>query len=127
MPLNQTQHTYLSAMGINLWQRKVCKNKLKPQDNSQALSQEKAVAATELTELSQSQLFVDILQSVNVSLGDITQHNNCLNLGWLNWEIHEGNELSFSNNTLRTPKLAIIAQSNTMKIALWQLLFNQNT
>lgn len=141
MPLNQKQYQYLDAMGINLWQQKVREKSFKASNQPQALLPadtterkiedaiekpiQEATQRLNLTSLSQSQLFIDILQSINVSLGDISLNHNTLNLGWLNWEIKTEYELSLSGNTLRTPELSSIAKSNTMKAALWKLLEQQ--
>ena len=123
MPLNQKQHQYLDAMGINLWQRKMQASILDSNTRPQATTDDKQ--SLDITVLSQSQLFNDIIQAMDVSLGDISVDKNSLNLGWLNWEINKGGALYLSDNILHTPEISTLSASNTQKAELWALLAQQ--
>ena len=123
MSLNQKQHQYLDAMGINLWQRKPLAQSLISTAQLQSVNDE--TTSLDLTVLSQSQLFNDIIQSIDISLGDISIEKNTLNLGWLSWEINKGNTIYLSDNILRTPEISTLSTSNSQKAELWALLAQQ--
>lgn len=121
MPLNQKQHHYLDAMGINLWQQK----KQAETGNLNIPVSSQKIEYMDIEHLSQSQFFKDIIRAMDISLGDISVEKNVLNLGWLNWEINQEGGISFTKNTLRTPEISKILQSKTMKSVLWTLLSQQ--
>ncbi len=128
MTVSKRQFTLLKEMGINIWQQK------KPSDNQensnvQAVHEADSVnndlIKVDLNKLSKQQLFTDIIQSIGLSIGEVTLEDAYLNIGLLNWQFTTNNELTLKNNLLTTPPLAVLAQSTNLKSELWQLLQSQ--
>lgn len=123
------QHTYLNAMGIELWQRKTLitdQSSKVSDDNKKAVAQVSVSEKIDLSSLHNSTLFADILLSMGLSLGDVSLQENTLNIGWLNWRFVEEKNISLTTNTLYTPSLEKIATSSELKTQLWQIIFNQS-
>lgn len=130
MPVNQRQFEQLTEMGISLWQYKTSsyehdlitpKNFVKednyiPQD------------IETLADLTTQKIFTDILQSVDVSIGEISANKDHLDLGLFNWyfsaENHDISGLYCINNNLFSPAITSINKSSELKKKLWLVLAN---
>lgn len=127
MTVSKRQFTLLQEMGINVWQQK---NKLNSQDNSALQTPPEEVTAKSndninLKDLIEQQLFKDIIQSIGLSIGEVTLEESYVNIGLVNWHFSTDNELSLKNNLLTTPYLQELAKSTVLKNKLWQLLQSQ--
>lgn len=129
MPINQKQFDKLTEMGISLWQHKdvsyqhdlITKKNIK---GDSYLSQ----SAKSLAELATQKFFIDILQSIDVSIGEISVNKDHLNLGLFNWYFSEKNDdrpaIYCINNNVFSPKIISISQSPRLKKQLWITLSN---
>tara|TARA_B110000467_G_scaffold19331_1_gene16974 strand:+ start:170 stop:547 length:378 start_codon:yes stop_codon:yes gene_type:complete len=125
MSIDQRQFEQLSEMGISLWQRRDTdeeKTSLNPEKkHSQSFS---------LNDLINTQCFNDILIAFNLTIGEIKQKEDHLDLGLLNWYFTENSDendatMSLLNNTLITPHVKLMSQSVKLKKQLWQLISQQ--
>lgn len=139
MSIDQRQFEQLSEMGIKLWQRR----DLSAQTNSNPLNQSNTPNSTQsntkkiyqkinLATLADNQCFNDILQAFNLTLGEISQQADHLDLGLLNWyfiENEASNDIQITclNNKLVTPAIHVIANSVKLKKQLWQIISQQQT
>jgi DNA polymerase III psi subunit len=123
MSINQRQFEQLTAMGISLWQHKVENNR-----TIDDLAKSQHICAINLQQLTQHPLFSDIILSLGLSLGEVSQQNDHLNVGLFNWYFtsNENAEIQWSEQQLMTPSLENIAQSPTLKKQLWQILSNND-
>jgi DNA polymerase III psi subunit len=131
MAVNQRQFDQLTEMGISLWQHKVVPGK----HNSSNIDNDKPVInyleQTEktLSDLFTKQIFIDILQSVDISIGEVSHKENHLDLGLFNWYFNstENDKAAIycDNNNLFSPSIAKISQSPTLKKQLWQTIIKK--
>ncbi len=141
MSITKRQFDLLHAMGITVWQRRdlpahvyqsasisdesttntnETKNKQIPTSNEE-LTQSLAtteVISIDLQELLDQQLFRDIIQCLGVSRADLSVQNNQIDLGLINWQLSQGDQIEFSHNCLITPDLNTIANSAQLKKSL---------
>ena len=84
---------------------------------------------TTLSELTKQALFTDILQSVDISIGEVNHKSDHLDLGIFNWFFITPSEneqvIHCKNSNLYSPSLKVISQSPLLKKQLWQVI-NQN-
>ncbi|GHE87700.1 DNA polymerase III subunit psi [Thalassotalea profundi] len=114
MITNAKQFSYLNAMGIDIWQQKHT-------DVEKDAGQSHLVI--DLDKLCKQQLFIDLIQSLNITLDQITlKSEHCLNLGLINWQFSENNQTNYENNTLTTPAIEQLVEQPKLKRQLWQLL-----
>jgi hypothetical protein len=128
MAVNQKQFAQLTEMDISLWQR----NNVPSESNSLATNSEKKVAnfieqtETTLSDLFEKQIFIDILQSVDISIGEISHKNNHLDLGLFNWyfnsTVNDTPAIYYDKNNLFTPSIKLVSQSSVLKKQLWQTI-----
>jgi DNA polymerase III psi subunit len=128
MAVNQRQFDQLTEMGISLWQHKLVTSKY----NSSNIDRNKLVMnyseQTEktLSDLFTKQIFIDILQSVDISIGEVSHKEKHLDLGLFNWYFNsiENDKAAIycDNNNLFTPSIAKISQSPALKKQLWQTI-----
>jgi len=120
MTVTKRQFALLDAMGIKLW----CARTTENQENSaeQELPERLEI---DLEKLKASQLFNDILLSINLSIAEISCQDKSLNLGLFNWIFSSQDKISFENNLLITPPLETLATRPTLKSQLWQLICEQ--
>ncbi|MEW6982263.1 DNA polymerase III subunit psi [Colwelliaceae bacterium 6471] len=115
MAVSERQFNLLKEMGIPLWQTRsssVAKHDAQQEDaNSLTIN---------FATLSKNQLFIDILSSINLSIGEVSCDHNCLNLGLFNWVFSASPDVTLYNNVLTTPSLDELAQSPQLKSLLWQ-------
>ena len=123
MNINQQQFEQLTAMGISLWQHKVENNR-----TIDDIAKSQHICAINLPQLIEHPLFSDIILSLGLSLGEVSQQNDHLNVGLFNWYFtsNENAEIQWSEQQLMTPPLDNIAQSPTLKKQLWQILSNHD-
>jgi len=119
MSINQRQFDQLTEMGISLWQHR----------SSQKTTPANSILHNEmnLNELSQIKLFNDILLSLNISIGEVTQEQSLLNLGLINWQFltpedKSKSKITFDNNKLQTPNLDVLSTSIPLKRQLWHVI-----
>ncbi len=123
MSITSRQFDKLCEMGISLWQHKDENNK-----TIDDLVKSQHICAINLQQLTQHPLFSDIMLSIGLSLGEVTQQNDHLNLGLFNWYFtsNENAQIQWSEQQLITPSLDNIAQSPTLKKQLWHILSNHD-
>ena len=127
MSINQDQFKKLSEMGISLWQSRASHSSSDTEETPT-----RTYLNIDLKLLKEQQLFNDILLSTGLSIGEIHQQDDHLDLGLFNWffisddeqDPTDNNELkmSWSEQQLFTPSIAEISKSPTLKKQLWQLL-----
>jgi hypothetical protein len=120
MSINQKQFEQLTEMGISLWQRR---SSNEPDDNDMLTSL--TFLDINLTELATKQLFTDIVLAAGLSVGEVKQKSDHLDLGLFNWFFtpeQSNNKLQWHDQQLFTPSIDIISQSSSLKRQLWQLL-----
>jgi len=120
MSITQHQFEQLNEMGISLWQRRSC-------DTNDDKTQKSAdnLLDIDLTALASQQLFTDIILAMGVTLGEITQQEQHLNLGLFNWYFTASQapqRIQWQDHQLFTPPLNIISKSPALKKQLWHLL-----
>ncbi|XPF94031.1 DNA polymerase III subunit psi [Colwellia sp. RE-S-Sl-9] len=119
MTITKRQFNHLNEMGIKVWQQRTSSEEQLADNtnNSQATSQ--LIDPKSLTE---HLLFTDILQSINVSIGEITIKNNMIDLGLFNWQFIETDAITFANSTLSTPVITAFENSVKLKKELWKII-----
>jgi DNA polymerase III psi subunit len=128
MAINQRQFEQLTEMGISLWEHKIVagNHNSSNKDNGKAAIDYLAQTEMTLSDLLTKQVFIDILQSVDISIGEVSYKKNHLDLGLFNWYFNstENNEIAIycDNNNLFSPSIAKISQSPTLKKQLWQTI-----
>ncbi|WP_159818850.1 DNA polymerase III subunit psi [Colwellia sp. 20A7] len=131
MAVNQRQFDQLTEMGISLWQHKVVAGKHNPSNIENDKPVINYVTQTEktLSDLLTKQIFIDILQSVDISIGEVNHKENHLDLGLFNWYFNStGNDnpaIYCNNNNLFSPSIAVISQSPALKKQLWQTIIKK--
>lgn len=114
MITNAKQLKYLNAMGIGIWQQKQANEENQP---------EQTYLAVDLAQLCKQQFFIDLLQSLNITLDQVTLNNpHCLNLGLFNWQFTQSESSQYQNNTLVTPAIEQLKHAPKLKRQLWQIL-----
>ena len=131
MSIDQRQFEQLSEMGISLWQRRA-----QIEDTNSVISTANAMQNTyqviNLNELAANQCFNDILLALDLTIGEVKQQNDHLDLGLVNWYFIDAKDaddqvISQLNNKLITPTIKLIAQSAKLKKQLWQTISQQLT
>lgn len=133
MSINQRQFDKLKEMGISLWQHK--SNTLLTDttieqsltDHSKKVNKPFEMNNDKtLSELIKQTLFTDILQSVDISIGEVNHKEDHLDLGLFNWFFlnpKESDQIIYcKNNNLYSPNLTSISQSPALKKQLWQTI-----
>lgn len=128
MPVNQRQFDQLTEMGISLWQHKATAFK-KNSSNIDNVKQEKNYIEQHeksFSDLAKQRVFIDILQSFGLSIGEISHKNDHLDLGFFNWYFNSTDHLKpaiyCANNNLFSPSITLISQSPELKKQLWQVI-----
>ena len=119
MSINQRQFEQLTEMGISLWQHR--------SDNSdnEKVATHTSYLEIDLNVLAKQQLFNDILLSLGLSIGEISQQGDHINLGLFSWYftlLSSSNNIQLLDQQLTTPTIDDIAKSPALKKQLWQLL-----
>jgi DNA polymerase III psi subunit len=150
--INQRQFARLQEMGISLWKSRQSVNlsELSDQDSSSTIdAEQRAKANTNLDKKSTdaslksdnshthisleaihtSAFFHNVLKVIDISVGEVTEENNHLNMGLFNWHFKayddvqkallNDNVMSYQNNSLVTPSIEQIKSSPALKKALW--------
>ena len=123
MSINQHQFEQLTEMGISLWQHRSgdSQNKSVPTHSNSYLD-------IDLKNLATQQLFNDVLLATGLSIGEINQQGDHLDLGLFNWYFTDKSspvKIQWLEQQLITPAIAEISKSPTLKKQLWQLLSRQ--
>ncbi|MEW6992122.1 DNA polymerase III subunit psi [Colwelliaceae bacterium 6441] len=119
MAVNSRQLAHLNEMGITLWQRKAITSQ------PAKIKQQLPLLITKEALINQ-RIYVDIIQSLQLSLVDITFEKYHLDLGLFNWKFTDSDQVSFEDSQLITPTLLEISKSVTLKKQLWQLFNKHN-
>jgi DNA polymerase III psi subunit len=157
MTISQRQFILLSEMGVSLWQRRILSTETLSQQRQQTNTAElpssqknnnnidkqvsansdniKSVSTTtttqtmniDLANLKQQSIFNDILLSLQLLDEKVELIDNELIFKDLIWQFTATKQISFTKNTIKTPTLAVIAQSAPLKSALWQAIQKQTS
>jgi DNA polymerase III psi subunit len=120
MSINQKQFEQLTEMGISLWQRRSSDT-----SNDNQMLTSLTFLDINLTELATKQLFNDIILASGLSIGEVKEHKDHLDLKLFNWYFtneQSPNELQWQAQQLFTPSIDIISQSAALKRQLWKIL-----
>ncbi len=143
MSITKRQFDLLHAMGITVWQRRdLPAHKSQPApisdesttSTNEAINKQVFASNEDLTQslptteiinidlqaLLNQQLFRDVIQCLGVSRADLSVQNNQIDLGLINWQFSQDDQIEFNHNCLKTPALNTIAHSAQLKKALWQ-------
>jgi len=126
MAITQRQFNHLKEMGVNVWQQRNSEHTI--ENSAETLTSKNTNTpvstsiAFDLNQLSQQQLFADVLQCIDISIGEITTENNIMNLGLFNWQFKETDTITFSKSVLTTPLLTAFENSTQLKKDLWQII-----
>ncbi len=130
MSINQRQFDQLTEMGISLWQHKAVafdqnspdKHVIKQKDDYINIEQDNK----SLSHLAKQKIFTDILQCLELSIGEISHKKDHLDLGLFNWYFSSktNDEISIhcANNNLFSPSITLISQSPALKKQLWKVI-----
>ena len=141
MSINQRQFAQLSEMGISMWSCRDREHHAKASslnnvklDASAAADKAsppkitKKINTIPLATLQTSKLFNNIINALDISIGEVTQENDHFNLGLFNWAFIDtdpaDNEqlVTYHNNNLITPSIEYISTSAPLKKQLWLTL-----
>ncbi|MCW8834200.1 MAG: DNA polymerase III subunit psi [Colwellia sp.] len=132
MSITPKQFDQLSEMGISLWQSRTQQN-IEATEQSDYQQQDQQ----SLANLCNEQLFSDILQCMDLTVGEVKAQGDHLNIGLFNWyflnnSLNNETEKSSTNiknslihcidNKLVTPNVETLSQSATLKKQLWQAI-----
>lgn len=121
MTISQQHFDALNAMGIPLWQRRSIENNISNDLASDSSSQEKYLAVDFATLCNQN-IFLDILAALDLTTAEVKALDQTIDLGFINWHFGATDEISLSNGNLITPPIENIAQSPSLKRALWSVI-----
>jgi len=119
MTIDQRQFNHLTEMGISLWQPRT------EQASRQHIeANQDNVIKIDITELTSSQFFSDILRSLNLSIADLTNKESHLDIGLFDWYFNASKEqeISCHQRKLITPSIQDISQSVQLKKQLWHVI-----
>lgn len=122
MAISKRQYTALKAMDIPLWIRRDSGPTSANNDSKGNI----ALLIVDESACKEHQLFIDILQSLELSVAEVNFSNNHIDLGLINWSFHAHNNIVYADNTLLTPTLTELALSPELKSQLWRLFNEQN-
>jgi DNA polymerase III psi subunit len=129
MTITQRQFNYLNEMGIKVWRQRNTENtpEVITSSNNHVNSTHKSNTPItpiliDSNRLFQHTLFTDILQSIDISIGEVVIDNNQINLGLFNWQFIETDTISFSKNILTTPVIATFEEKPELKKDLWKVI-----
>ena len=121
MSISQRQFDHLTEMGISLWQHR---NQVQAIPNTKITEQ--SFIHVKLADIAKQQFFGDVLLSIDISIGEVKEHNNHLDLGLFDWFFVDSNqkneEIHFQQNSLYTPSLAQLSEQPELKQALWKMI-----
>jgi hypothetical protein len=130
MSINQRQFDQLTEMGISLWQNKSTSDVQENVSQNNVKLVENYIRQNEktLSELIEQTTFVDILQSVGITIGEVGHKNDHVDLGLFNWYFNssedKGPSIYCDNNNLFSPSVSLISQSPELKKQLWHVIMN---
>ncbi len=114
MAITKRQFSQLQAMGIDLWQ-------LRNNANESIVHNEEYLDI-EFSSISATTIFIDIVKSLGLSIGETSCDENSVSLGLLSWQFSIKNDISLTQQHLITPSLNVLENSPELKKALWQKL-----
>ena len=123
MTVTKRQYSHLSEMGIDIWQQRSTHNFVNTNNASDKSNcTPNKYLMIDSTTLLTNVFFLDVLVSINCSIGDVNIDKNTIDLGFINWCFSEINSIELTNNTLITPPLQSLSNSALLKRELWQIL-----
>jgi len=115
MAITKRQFSQLQAMGIDLWQLK--------QTGNEVITDKAEHLDIELVSLLKTPFFLDVITSLELSVGEVSCQDNKLSLGLLTWYFSTNEEILINeHNHLVTPSLSTLKKSPLLKHTLWQKL-----
>jgi DNA polymerase III psi subunit len=112
MTITKRQFTQLQAMGIELWQLKNTTTEVTTSD----------FLEIDFSAVIKTNIFTDIINSLDISIGEVNYENRSLSLGLLTWQFSEKDEISLTKTHLITPEINVLINSPLLKKSLWQKL-----
>jgi DNA polymerase III psi subunit len=128
MTVNQRQFDQLTEMGISLWQHKSATFDHDSSIKDSPKHENSFIEQTDkyLTNLATQTIFIDILQSLGLSIGEVSHKKDHLDLGLFNWYFsskkQEEPSIHCTDNNLISPSVELISQSPALKKQLWQII-----
>lgn len=123
MSITQRQFKHLNEMGIMVWKHRNSDNK----SNTSNDIASKYITSPTIMPINQQCLiedlfFIDVLISVNLSVGDVNISNDTVDLGLFNWQFIQSEQLSFANSVLYTPEINVLKSNIKLKRTLWHII-----
>jgi len=112
MTITKRQFTQLQAMGIELWQLK----------NTTTEIATSVYLDIDFSTVIKTTIFTDIINSLGLSIGEVTYENKTVSLGLLTWQFSEQAEITLTKTQLITPEISVLIKSPLLKKSLWQKL-----
>jgi hypothetical protein len=128
MTITTRQLHHLKEMGITLWQRKnLASSPVISKKSGEKESQVKNITCDiSADEVGNKQIFQDILCALSIQTADISWQKSHIDLGLFNWQFIDDTSVNYEKNTLTTPAIDIICQSDVIKKQLWQTFLQHN-
>ncbi len=126
MSINQRQFDQLTEMGISLWQHKTSTMNSSATHTMKQDADYNELSSEYLSCLAKQRFFIDILQCLDLSIGEISHKKDHLDLGLFNWyfsskEVNEAT-IHYIDNSLFSPSIKLISQSPLLKKQLWRTI-----
>jgi len=128
MAVNQRQFDQLTEMGISLWQHKNTISDHNLSINNGVIQEDSYIEQTDkyLSNLAKQKIFIDILLSLGLSIGEVSYKKDHLDLGLFNWFFsstkHDESSINCTDNNLISPSIEFISQSPALKKQLWKII-----
>lgn len=123
MGMTHQQFSYLSEMGIALWQHK---ENSKENATKQSEDNPSLLLSITLEQLTTTQLFKDIIVHLGFDASELEVKNNILKIGLFTWCFCTDETLLFENNLLKTPPLSELSKNKTNKVTLMKIFEQHN-
>lgn len=119
MTITKRQFNHLSKMGIDVWQQRNTPESPETSETDNTNTLQAIALPIDSNTLTQHIMFTDILQCLELSIGEIIIENNIINLGLFNWQFTNTDIISFAHNTLSTPDINTFITRKNLKKDLW--------
>jgi hypothetical protein len=122
MTVTKQQFNYLNEIGIKLLQQRNTSSSPEVSLPDNTSTPQVTPLPIDSNTLTQHVLFMDILQSIDISIGEVAIDNNVINLGLFNWQFIETESITFTDSTLSTPVITAFENNTSLKINLWKTI-----
>ena len=128
MTITTRQLHHLKEMGITLWQRKNLVNSpvISTKNIDKSTQIKNITCEISADEVSNKQIFQDILRALSIQTADISWQKSHVDLGLFNWQFIDDTSVNYEKSTLTTPTIETISQSDAIKKQLWQTILQHN-